>query len=253
MCSGTTVLQHANELLVEQHRICLAPDLRSRHDFAQSGPCSPVTPSSENRFMARMAAMPQAGISRSSSTPNVLVYSDHDKAAANGYDFDGWDQSQHVYYYTGEGKVGDQFMLRGNRAIAEHQADGTALRLFVAVGNRPGSGTRIHQYVGQFAVDTDLPYVVRRAPGTDGVPRDVFVFRLLPVGPVAAGESPHISTIEGAVQAAAVAPVAVDAVPVAAINIEQSEVEKTVSGPVVQKEAQLTRRFQKYLEAHHRK
>jgi hypothetical protein len=32
---------------------------------------------------------PQAGISRSSSTPNVFVYSDHDKAAANGYDFDG--------------------------------------------------------------------------------------------------------------------------------------------------------------------
>jgi hypothetical protein len=196
---------------------------------------------------------PQAGISRSSSTPNVLVYSDHDKAAANGYDFDGWDQSQHVYYYTGEGKVGDQLMLRGNRAIAEHQADGTALRLFVAVGNLPGSGTRIHHYVGQFAVDTDLPYIVRRAPGTDGVPRNVFVFRLLPVGPVAAGESPHISTIEGAVQAAAVAPVAVDAVPVAAINIEQSEVEKTVSGPVVQNEAQLTRRFQAYLEAHHRK
>jgi hypothetical protein len=195
---------------------------------------------------------PQAGISRSSSTPNVLVYSDHDKAAANGYDFDGWDQSQHVYYYTGEGKVGNQLMLRGNRAIADHQADGTALRLFVAVGNRPGSGTRIHQYVGQFAVDPEHPYVVRRAPGTDGVPRDVFVFRLLPVGPVAVGDGPHISTIEGAAQAAAVATVAVDAVPVAAVNIEQSEVEKTVSGPVVQQEAQLTRRFQTYLEAHQR-
>jgi hypothetical protein len=80
---------------------------------------------------------PKSGISRSSSTPNVLVYSDHEKAAANGYDFDGWNESQQVYYYTGEGKTGDQVMLRGNRAIAEHQADGTALRLFVAVGNRP--------------------------------------------------------------------------------------------------------------------
>jgi hypothetical protein len=93
------------------------------------------------------------------------VYSDHEKAAANGYDFDGWNESQQVYYYTGEGKTGDQVMLRGNRAIAEHQADGTALRLFVAVGNRPGSGTRIHQYVSQFAVDPERPYVVRRAPG----------------------------------------------------------------------------------------
>jgi len=38
----------------------------------------------------------------------VLVYSDHEKAAANGYDFDGWNASHQVYYYTGEGKVGDQ-------------------------------------------------------------------------------------------------------------------------------------------------
>lgn len=194
----------------------------------------------------------QAGISRSSSTPNVLVCSDHEKAAANGYDFDGWDESQQVYYYTGEGKIGDQVMLRGNRAIAVHQADGTALRLFVAVGSRLGSDTRIHRYVGQFSVDPDLPYVVRRAPGTDGVPRDVFVFRLQPVGPVAAGEDPHISTIEGASQAAAVVTVAVDAVPVAAVNTERSEVEKSVSGPVIQNEAQLTTRFQKYLEAHQR-
>lgn len=157
-----------------------------------------------------------------------------------------------MYYYTGEGKVGDQLMVRGNRAIAEHMSDGTALRLFVAVGNRPGSGTRVHQYVGQFAVDPDVPYLVRRAPGTDGVPRDVFVFRLMPGGPVAIGDDPHISTIEGAAPAAAITTVSVDAVPVEAMNAQRSEVEKTVSGPVVQKEAELTTRFQKYLEAHQR-
>ena len=150
-----------------------------------------------------------------------------------------------MHYYAREGKTGDQVMLRGNRAIAVHQADGTALRLFVAVGSRLGSDTRIHRYVGQFSVDPDLPYVVRRAPGTDGVPRDVFVFRLLPVGPVAACDDPHISTIEGASLAAAVATVA-------AVTIERSEVEKSVSGPVIQNEAQLTTRFQKYLEAHQR-
>ena len=117
----------------------------------------------------------QAGISRSSNSPNVLVYSDHEKAADNGYDFDGWDRSLRVYYYTGEGKVGDQTLARGNRAIAEHQRDAAALRLFVAVGYRPGTGTRIHHDIGQFAVDSELPYVVRRAPGIDGVPRDVLV------------------------------------------------------------------------------
>lgn len=190
----------------------------------------------------------QAGISGSSTTPNVLVYSDHEKAAANGYDFDGWDESRQVYYYTGEGKVGDQVMARGNSAIADHRAAGTALRLFVAIGNRPGTGTRIHRYVGEFAVDPDVPYLMRRAPGTDGNPRSVFVFRLLPVGNIDKGEQPHTSPIEGAGQAATVATVAVDAVPVAAVNTEQSDVEKIVSGPVIQREGQLTTRFQQYLE-----
>ena len=136
MCSGTTVLQHANELLVEQHRICLAPT----YDHAMTSPVWTVQPGDtlvREQIHGAYGGNPQAGISRSSSTPNVLVYSDHDKAAANGYDFDGWDQSQHAYYYTGEGKVGDQLMLRGNRAIAEHQSDGTALRLFVAVATGP--------------------------------------------------------------------------------------------------------------------
>jgi DNA-binding protein HU-beta len=62
---------------------------------------------------------PQAGISRSSSTPNVLVYSDHDKAAANSYNFDGWDTAKQLFYYTGEGKTGNQLMQRGNKLIAD--------------------------------------------------------------------------------------------------------------------------------------
>ncbi|GAA2553689.1 hypothetical protein [Mycolicibacterium diernhoferi] len=194
----------------------------------------------------------QAGISRSSSSPNVLVYSDHEKAGANGYDFDGWDQSKRIYYYTGEGKTGNQVLLRGNKAIAEHRAEGTALRLFVAVSYKPGTGTRVHQYVGQFAVDPDQPYLTRVAPGTDGSPRTVLVFRLVPVGLVAVGDNPHFSTIDGASQAATVSSVSVDAVPVAAVVAERSEVEKVISGPVVQKEAQLTERFRYYLETHQR-
>jgi hypothetical protein len=194
----------------------------------------------------------QAGITGSTSTPNVLVYSDHEKAAANGYDFDGWDESEQLYYYTGEGKTGGQLMQRGNKAIADHRGDGTALRLFVAVGNQPGSNTRIHKYVGEFAVDPDVPYITRTAPGTDGVPRNVFVFRLRPVGQVVAEDDPHVSPVVGASQAADIAQVAVDAVPVAVTNTESSQVEKSVSGLVIQNEALLTRRFQKYLEAYHR-
>ncbi|ORB71668.1 hypothetical protein BST44_21285 [Mycobacterium scrofulaceum] len=142
-------------------------------------------------------------------------------------------------------------MMRGNRAIAEHDVDGHALRLFVAVGNQPGSGIRIHRYVGQFSLDPDLPYIVRTAPGSDGVPRQVFVFRLLPVGAVAQDGGPT-STISGAGEAASVMAVTVDAVPLQAINAESAEVEKVVSGPIIQKEVQLVDRFQQYLESHDR-
>lgn len=131
------------------------------YDRAMSSPTWTVPPGEtkiREQIHVAYGGNPQAGIRRSSSTPNILVYSDHEKAAANGYDFDGWDESQRVYYYTVEGKIGDQVMLRGNRAIAEHHADGTTLRLFVAVGSRPSSDTRIHRYVGQFSIDPDVPH-----------------------------------------------------------------------------------------------
>lgn len=195
---------------------------------------------------------PQAGISGSSTTPNVFVYSDHEKAAANGYDFDGWDESGRLYFYTGEGKTGDQQMARGNKAIADHRPDGTALQLFVAVGNQPGSTTRIHRYIGEFAVDQELPYLVKVAPGTDGIPRNVFVFRLRPVTATTVDIGDHISALAGASRAAEVSTVAVDAVPVETATTERSQVEKVISGPVVQREAQLTQGFQKHLQAHGR-
>jgi hypothetical protein len=77
------------------------------------------------------------------------------------------------------------------------------------------------------------------------------VFRLLPVGPVA-DEGGHTSTIAGASEAASVGKITIDAVPLQAINTESTEVEKVVSGPVIQKEAQLAERFQRYLEGHDR-
>lgn len=132
----------------------------------------------------RFGGNSQAGIARSGTTANVIVYSDPEKAGDNGYDFDGWDGAEEAFYYTGEGKVGDQKMDRGNRAIADHVADGYALRLFLATGNKPGSQARIQRYLGQFAVDPEQPYEVRTAPGTDGAARKVFVFRLVPIGPI---------------------------------------------------------------------
>ena len=62
-----------------------------------------------------------------------------------------------------------------------------------------------------------------------------------------------LGSIAGAGEAAEVSAVAVDQVPLAAMNIERTEVERSVSTAVTQNEAQLTRRFQMYLEKHHRK
>jgi hypothetical protein len=186
------------------------------------------------------------------TTKNVIVYSDPDKASEHGYDFDGWDAARQVFYYTGEGAEGPQKLTKGNKGIVEHDTSGDALRVFIAVGKVPGTDTRIHRYLGEFRVDPEVPYLVRTAPDRNGNPRPVFVFRLLPlVG--ALTDLGSISRIEGSAAVADVAPVDVDEIPVAAVNTERTEVEKTVSGPVVQTEALLVERFRAYLDQHGRK
>jgi hypothetical protein len=192
----------------------------------------------------------QNGISVSAQTPNILVYSDHEKASRNGYDFDGWDVNHELFYYTGDGPVGDQQLTRRNKKLLDHKESQLALRLFVAVGNFSGTGTRVHRYVGQFEVDPDLPYVQRVAPGADGAPRKVIIFRLRPIGEIATDVA-QTSPIEGAIAAAKIEVIAVNAIPLAAIKSEESEFERTVSGTATQTEAVLVARFQEYLEKSH--
>ena len=81
------------------------------------------------------------------SDADVFLYSDHEKAKKSGYDFDGWDPHHAVFFYTGEGPSGDQQFKAGNAAIADHKLRGLSLRLFIAVGNKPETTTRIHRYV----------------------------------------------------------------------------------------------------------
>ena len=192
----------------------------------------------------------QNGISVSARTPNILVYSDHEKAGQNGYDFDGWDVPGEVFYYTGEGRSGNQQFKDGNAAILDHKKRQLALRLFIAVGNVAGTKTRVHRYAGQFEIDSELPYLQRVAPGTDGAPRTVIVFRLRPIGETNSANAPT-SPIEGAVAATTVEPIGVNAIPLAAIKSEESEFERAVSGTVRQTEATLVARFQDYLEKTH--
>ncbi|MEV8517242.1 hypothetical protein [Dactylosporangium sp. NPDC051484] len=120
------------------------------------------------------------GIEPAPASANVFVYSDPSRGAAYGYSFDGWDPDNEIFLYTGEGRIGDQVMKEGNKAIFNQRTDGRTLRVFVADGTIPGTNTRRHRYLGEFRVDEQVPYTEEIASDVNGDDRKVFVFRLRP-------------------------------------------------------------------------
>jgi hypothetical protein len=126
------------------------------------------------------------GIHPSSTSPNVLLYTDPEAGEQSGY-YDGWlpeGETPHpLFEYTGDGEGPQVFEGRfgsRNRAILLHVDQGRALRVFKAVGKVPGQGTKLQRYIGKFELDPELPYVLRQAPNKKGVFRRVIVFRLRP-------------------------------------------------------------------------
>jgi len=134
--------------------------------------------------MAKYGGAKYGGIEPSRKTPNVFIYSDPARGKSFGYNFDGWNEDNTVFLYTGEGRVGDQQMRDGNRAILEHHMKDRALRLFIADGLIPGTDQKNHLYVGKFEIDTERPYFLEEAPDQNEELRTVFVFRLRPLGEV---------------------------------------------------------------------
>lgn len=125
-----------------------------------------------------------AGIQTPKDSENILVYSDPKPAGLYGYGLDGWAPDRSFFRYTGHGSVGDQILHVGNKALAEQPASGKKLRLFLGVDTVPGSGTRIHEYQGEFTLDPENPYVLQTQPDQNKEPRKTFVFNLVPVGQV---------------------------------------------------------------------
>ncbi|MDL4771332.1 hypothetical protein [Actinomadura xylanilytica] len=137
-------------------------------------------------IMPIFGGSPQGGICPSASEPNVVIYTDPLVGEQFGY-YDGWleeeDEHGRVWEYTGHGEGDQTFEGRsgfGNRAILHHVDDGRTLRVFKAVGNVPGTGTRRHRYLGRFELDKYEPYVLREAPNKQHVMRRVIVFRMRP-------------------------------------------------------------------------
>ena len=121
-----------------------------------------------------------SGIQPSSTSSNVMLYSDPAEGEQHGY-VDGWSQRETgVFEYTGAGQFGDQELAGANAAILNHRRDGRVLRLFFTQAGSAGPGGKVQQYVGAFRLDPDAPLRWMSAADSSGSPRKVVVFRLLP-------------------------------------------------------------------------
>ncbi|MBT2679271.1 HNH endonuclease [Bacillus sp. ISL-35] len=69
----------------------------------------------------------QRGISSSRENPMIFIFSGRE-GKAYGYE-DGW-QDESIYFYTGEGQVGNQEFKEGNKALRDHKENGKDVYLF---------------------------------------------------------------------------------------------------------------------------
>ena len=117
---------------------------------------------------AEFGGNPRAGICPTRSGV-VLVFSDPVSGAPFGYDSHDYLRDG-IYHYTGEGRVGDQQLVRGNRALLER----APLLLFSRVDQKTW------RFVGEVALGLP-PYEMATAPDQTGNLRQVLVFRFIPV------------------------------------------------------------------------
>jgi hypothetical protein len=117
---------------------------------------------------ARFGGNPRAGICPTKSGP-VLIFSDPISGEAFGYDTHDY-LKDGIYHYTGEGRSGDQQLVRGNRALTTN----SPLYLFSKVD------AKTWRFVGEVVL-ADPPYVEAKAKDQRGNERKVLVFRFKPL------------------------------------------------------------------------
>lgn len=113
----------------------------------------------------RFGGQQQGGIITPAQHPLVLIITGEEgleHGYADRYRADG------VFEYFGEGQIGDMRMRAGNRAIAEHSAQGKSLLLF----RRTSEGVR---FEGEMVCEG---HHISRAPDSEGNERDAIVFEL---------------------------------------------------------------------------
>jgi hypothetical protein len=80
----------------------------------------------------RYGGRQQGGIGPSRKAPVILFFTDPAAGHRHGY-YDGWDDDG-LFNYYGEGQLGDQRLVQGNKAILNHKPDGRTLEGFLARG-----------------------------------------------------------------------------------------------------------------------
>ena len=113
----------------------------------------------------------QSGISASRQSPAIFLFAG-ESGEQYGYkdDFD----EHGVFWYSGEGQIGDMKLDKGNHAIANHANEGRALHVFKTLGKAKGQ-----QYLGEF---TYASHEFDDGLDKNRNQRRVIIFHLLPVG-----------------------------------------------------------------------
>lgn len=117
---------------------------------------------------AQLGGNPRAGICPTKSGA-ILIFSDPASGAPYGYDSHDY-LADGIYHYTGEGRVGDQLFIRGNKAIMERKK----LLLFARVDQKTW------RFVGEVGL-AEPPFLMAKTPDQSGHEREVIVFRFKPV------------------------------------------------------------------------
>ena len=108
----------------------------------------------------------QGGISTPSKHPSIFIFTGE---SGETYGYKDEFRSDGIFWYTGEGQSGDMEMVRGNRAIRDHQQEGKAIHLFEYVD----SG--LVRYIGQANY---LGHHTEDRPDLKGKMRKAIIFEL---------------------------------------------------------------------------
>jgi hypothetical protein len=177
----------------------------------------------------------QGGISTPSNCDSIFLFT-----APVGTEFgytDGWAEGRKAFFYTGEGKRGNQSFTRGNKAIFETlKQNKKSIYLF------DGARGEV-QLIGRFHLSQSEPFRISESHDVEGDVRNIIVFNLIPI-------SQRVKNTLGVEQYESVfdsnAPQCTE------IDIESSEAETFIRRATTQSvasrtEAKLTKSFIKYL------